>query len=77
MSYEEIKREICRSDKLINKVEIFDLYEGVNIAPDKKSVAITITFLSEEKTLKDEEIKLLSDKVIGLLKIRFNAEIRS
>ncbi|MCH3908822.1 MAG: phenylalanine--tRNA ligase subunit beta [Bacilli bacterium] len=77
VSYEEIKREICRSDKLINKVEIFDLYEGVNIAPDKKSVAITITFLSEEKTLKDEEIKLLSDKVIGLLKIRFNAEIRS
>lgn len=75
--YEDVKREIARTDKLIRGVEIFDLYEGANIAEGKKSLALNIVFLDDEKTLKDEEVNAVMDKIIGTLKMRFNAEIRS
>jgi len=76
VSYEEIRREIKHTDKLIRDVEIFDLYAGENIAQGKKSMALSLTFVSEERTLKDEEVNVIVDKVIGALKMRFLAEIR-
>ena len=39
-------------------------------------MALTLTFVSEERTLKDEEVNAVVDKVIGALKMRFLAEIR-
>ncbi|MBR4811506.1 MAG: hypothetical protein IKZ68_00140, partial [Bacilli bacterium] len=41
------------------------------------SLAITISFRLEERTLKDEEVSAIMDKIIGMLKMRFNAEVRS
>ena len=76
VSYEEIRKEIKHTDKLIVDAEIFDLYEGSNIAEGKKSIAISLTFLSMEKTLKDEEVNAVVQKVIGALRMRFAAEIR-
>lgn len=76
VSFEDIAREIKKSDKLIEKVEVFDLYTGANILLGKKSMAITITFLDSQKTLKDEEVKALMNKVIGILAQRFGAEVR-
>jgi phenylalanyl-tRNA synthetase beta chain len=76
ISYEEIRREISRTDKLIKNVEIFDLYQGDNIAKGFKSVALTISFMSEEKTLKDEEVNAVMEKIVSTLKIRFLAEVR-
>lgn len=76
VSYDELRKEIKHTDKLIVDAEIFDLYEGSNIAEGKKSVAITLTFLSPERTLKDEEVTAVVDKVIGALRMRFAAEIR-
>ena len=76
VSFKQIQREIKKADKLIESVEIFDLYQGANILFGKKSMAISLTFLDKEKTLKDEEIKSLMNKVIALLKQRFGAEVR-
>lgn len=75
--YEDVRKEIAHTDKLIKNIDIFDLYEGDNIAPDKKSMAVSLTFSDPERTLKDEEVAALMAKVISALKIRFNAEIRS
>jgi phenylalanyl-tRNA synthetase beta chain len=77
VAYDDIRREIARSDKLIAKVEIFDLYAGANIASGKKSMALHLTFMDPEKTLKDEEVNAVMDKIVGTLRMRFNAEIRS
>jgi phenylalanyl-tRNA synthetase beta chain len=77
VSYEDVRREIARSDKLIAKVEIFDLYAGANIAAGKKSMALRLSFLDPEKTLKDEEVAAVMEKIVGTLRMRFNAEIRS
>mgnify|MGYP002523775891 FL=1 len=72
----DVERELKKGDKLISSIEVFDLYQGANILFGKKSMAITITFLDPEKTLKDEEIKLSMSKVISLLKQKFGAEVR-
>lgn len=76
VSYEEIRREIKHTDKLIVDVSLFDLYQGENIAEGKKSIALSILFQNPEKTLKDEEVNAIIAKVIGALKMRFAAEIR-
>lgn len=76
VNYESVKKEIKMCDKLISDIRIFDLYEGENIAPDKKSMAITIDFQSPDRTLKDEEVNSVMEKIIGALKMRFLAEVR-
>jgi phenylalanyl-tRNA synthetase beta chain len=76
VSYEEIRREIKHTDKLIVDVSLFDLYQGENIAEGKKSIALSLLFQNPEKTLKDEEVNAIIAKVIGALKMRFAAEIR-
>jgi phenylalanyl-tRNA synthetase beta chain len=76
VNYEAVKKEIKMCDKLITDVRIFDLYEGANIDSSKKSMALTIDFSSPDRTLKDEEVNVVMEKVIGALKIRFLAEVR-
>ena len=75
--YMNIRREIMRLDKTIVDVDIFDSYVGENIEKGKKSLAITISFRLEDRTLKDEEVTSVMEKIIGMLKMRFNAEVRS
>jgi phenylalanyl-tRNA synthetase beta chain len=74
--YEEARKEIAHLDATISEVEIFDLYEGANIAPGKKSMALTITFRDPEKTLKDEEVNAIMKRIIDDLGAHFQAEVR-
>lgn len=50
--------------KLIASAEIFDVYSGKGVEEGKKSLALTIQIQPTEKTLTDEEIEALSQKVI-------------
>lgn len=61
--------------KLLKAVKVFDVYEGENVAPDKKSVAFTLTYFDPEKTLTDEEVANAHEKVLKALK-KFGAAIR-
>lgn len=61
---------------LVKEVELFDIYEGKNIAPDKRSLAFHIAFQSSERTLKDEEVKKVTDKIIERLQNNFGAILR-
>ena len=51
--------------KLITNINVFDVYEGSGIEPDKKSVAIAVTLQPREKTMTDEEIEAVSTKIIA------------
>lgn len=75
--YEEVQAAIVRLDKRIEKVSVFDLYEGEKILSDKKSMALHITLRKEDGTLLDSESKEVMDKVVALLKTSFLAEVRS
>jgi phenylalanyl-tRNA synthetase beta chain len=50
--------------KLIAAVTVFDVFEGVGIAPGKKSVAIAVLLQPREKTLTDQEIEALAAKIV-------------
>ena len=51
---------------LINS-EVFDVYTGKGIEENKKSLAYSLTFGTNDRTLTDEEINAILDKIIGAL----------
>ncbi len=61
---------------LLTNVEIFDVYTGKNIEENKKSLAYSLTFAAKDKTLTDEEINPIMDKIISGLEKQIGAELR-
>jgi ferredoxin-fold anticodon binding domain-containing protein len=61
--------------KLIN-LEVFDVYEGVNVGEGKKSIAYSLTFNDKEKTLSDEEVLAVFNKVIEKVTSEYEATVR-
>jgi phenylalanyl-tRNA synthetase beta chain len=62
--------------KLITNINVFDVYEGPGIEPDKKSVAIAVTLQPREKTMTDEEIDAVSGKIIAEVSKRTGGILR-
>lgn len=54
---------ISLGDKLIYNVELFDIYEGIGLPIGKKSIAITLTYSDKDKTLTEEDINRIHNKV--------------
>ena len=63
--------------QLIVGIDVFDIYEGTGIDPDKKSVAIAVTLQPTEKTLTDTEIEAVSAKIVGEVSKKTGAVLRS
>ena len=63
--------------QLIAGIDVFDIYEGQGIDPDKKSVAIAVTLQPTEKTLTDAEIDAVSQKIVGEVAKKTGAVLRS
>ena len=53
--------------KLLIDINVFDLYEGKNIDENKKNLAYSLTFGDNNRTLNDDEINAVMDKVIANL----------
>jgi len=51
--------------KLITNVNVFDVYEGQGIDPDKKSIAIAVTLQPRDHTLTDQEIEAVAAKIVA------------
>ena len=51
--------------KLIVGVTVFDVYEGTGIEPGRKSVAIAVTMQPRDKTMTDQEIDALGQKIVA------------
>ena len=62
--------------RLLEKVTIFDVYEGKQIPKDKKSVAINVSLQSESATLTEEQINSAIKKIIKALEAH-NITLRS
>ncbi|HYJ38843.1 MAG TPA: phenylalanine--tRNA ligase subunit beta, partial [Chitinophagaceae bacterium] len=63
-------------DKL-KQVQLFDIFESDKLGANKKSLAVSFTFLDEEKTLTDKEIDGMMNKIIQALETSLQAQIRS
>ncbi|MGA8295168.1 MAG: phenylalanine--tRNA ligase subunit beta, partial [Rhodoplanes sp.] len=62
--------------KLIAGVTVFDVYEGAGIDPDKKSIAVSATLQPREKTLTDEEIEAVAQKIVAEVAKRTGGVLR-
>lgn len=60
----------------LQDIQLFDIFESEKIGADKKSLAISFTFLDEEKTLTDKEIDGMMNKIMAALEKDLQAEIR-
>jgi phenylalanyl-tRNA synthetase beta chain len=75
--FEAIREIAVKSDKkLLKEVNLFDVYEGDKLPEGKKSYAVSFTFQDDEKTLKDEQIDLIMNKVRLGLETELKAELR-
>ncbi len=54
--------------KLLESVQLFDVYRGAQITAGKKSVAYSLKFRSADKTLSDEDIDPVMEKIFGKLR---------
>ena len=61
---------------ILSDIEVFDVYTGKNIDENKKSIAYSLNFIDNKKTLTDEEVNNLLEKIIKNVCDKFGAELR-
>ena len=75
---EEIMKILKRvGGRLLESVDVFDLYEGENIDSNKKSLAYSLVFKNNERTLTDEEVTNIFNKMIEEVETKLSAELRN
>ena len=63
--------------KLISNIKVFDVYEGDNIPENQKSIALSVTIQSLEKTLNDSDLEKINKSIIETVENKTGAKIRS
>ena len=63
--------------KTLEDVKLFDIYRGDKLGRGVKSVAYSITLRAPDRTLTDEEINAVMEKVLKALNTQFGAELRA
>ena len=63
--------------RLLTDVTVFDVYTGENVDVDKKSLAYSLTFNDPNKTLTEEEINVLLEKIIKDVETKVHGQLRS
>ena len=64
-------------ENLISNIKVFDFYEGDNIPENQKSIAISVTIQSFEKTLKDNDLEKINKLIIETVENKTGAKIRA
>lgn len=73
---EVIKSQIKKSGgRLLDSIDVFDLYE--NIEEGKKSIAYKLVFKDPSRTLSDEEVMDVFNKIISEVESKTGAKLRS
>ena len=65
-----------RSGKILEDIKLFDIYKGKQVPDGMKSIAYSITFRAEDRTLTDEDVNKAMQKIITGLKDNIDAQLR-
>ncbi|MDX1297621.1 MAG: phenylalanine--tRNA ligase subunit beta [Pseudomonas sp.] len=60
----------------LTDLKLFDVYHGKGIDPDRKSLAVGLTWQHPSRTLNDDEVSITTQKILTSLEQRFNATLR-
>jgi phenylalanyl-tRNA synthetase beta chain len=72
----DVRDVIMGVGKLLREVHLFDVYRGEQIGAGKKSLAYSLTFRADDRTLTDKDVKKLRDKIVRRLKDELDAKLR-
>lgn len=73
----EIEMVIKKSGgSLLTNIEVFDVYTGENVGENEKSIAYSLTFNDAKKTLTEEEITEIFNKIISTVESKCKAKLR-
>lgn len=77
IQFAEIEKIAYETEKkLLKEIELFDVYEGKNLEPDKKSYAVSFLLQDESATLNDKQIDKIMSKLIANLENKLGAKLR-
>jgi phenylalanyl-tRNA synthetase beta chain len=62
--------------KLLQTVRVFDVYRGAQVGDGRKSLALALTFQAPDRTLSDEDVAPVRDKVVAALTKQVGGELR-
>jgi phenylalanyl-tRNA synthetase beta chain len=78
LSAQKVQEAIVEaSGSLLRRVELFDLYRGEQIPPGKKSLAYSLTYQAEDRTLTDAEVAQVQECIVQHLAKELGAELRA
>ena len=63
--------------RLLTDIEIFDIYTGENVGDNEKSIAFSLTFSDPTRTLSDEEVTTVFEKIISDVESKVGAKLRN
>lgn len=63
--------------KLVSRVRLFDVYRGEQIGNGKKSLAYSLTYQASDRTLTDEEVAQIRQRIVRRLEQELGAKLRS
>lgn len=61
---------------MLESFKLFDVYKGSQIPADKKSIAYSLVYRLEHKTLTDEEVNKVHEKILRSLEYQLGAQLR-
>lgn len=74
---EQIIKVIKSVDKkLIDNINVFDIYEGPGIAEGKKSIAVNVRMQPTDRTMTDKEIEEIRQQIINTVERKIDATLR-
>ncbi|MBY0482647.1 MAG: phenylalanine--tRNA ligase subunit beta [Chitinophagaceae bacterium] len=77
ISFDAIDQQVRKSQlSKLKQVRLFDVFESDKLGADKKSMAVSFTFVDDQKTLTDKEVDAMVGKLIQNFEKELGAEIR-
>jgi len=77
LSAAEVGRAIIEgADPILKRANLFDVYSGDQIGAGRKSLAYALVYQADDRTLTDEEVNGLHERILARLRERFGAEVR-
>ncbi|MFA9397578.1 MAG: phenylalanine--tRNA ligase subunit beta [Clostridiaceae bacterium] len=65
-----------KGGNIVESIKLFDVYKGKQIPDGKKSIAYSIVYRAENKTLTDKEVNKVHSKILSSLEYQIGAELR-
>lgn len=62
--------------RLLSNIDVFDVYTGENVKENEKSIAYTLTFKDDTRTLSDDEVNVIFRNIIDKVTEKFNIVLR-